>query len=815
MIDLFVSYTAADRRWAQWIAWQLEQDGYTTRIQAWDFGPGSDFIEQMQQAVIHTERTIVVLSPAYLESRFGGAEWHAVFTKDPTGEQGLLVPVRVAEVEPPGLLASRVYVDLVGLDESAARTALLDGLRGTGTRPPTAPRFPGAGGSEVEVPRFPGDLPPTWNVPFLRNPLFTGRDDQLEVLRAQLQTGAGAVRRVVVTGLGGGGKTQLAVEYAYRHTGDYELIWWIRAATPASLIGDYTALAAKLGVREDRNQDVTVARVRGWLERNHGWLLIFDNAEVPKRLLKLLPQGGDGQVLMTSRRADDWRPLATPLGLDVLPTPEATRFLLDRTGGTDEVAATRLAETLGGLPLALEQAGALIAQSGGVLTLAGYQAQFEQRSQELLGRGRPYGYAHTVDTTWELSLQPLRRQAPAAVELLTLAAFLGPDDLPWSLLADHADQLPTTLATAARDPLALGETVAALRRYSLIKVAGQGFVVHRLLQTVMREDLDRATQQAWAGVAVRSLHAALPRMAEDVRFRPTYQRLLPHALVAAGHAHDLGVELVMAGWLLNRAGNYAWGRGQYVQAKAYLKEAQAVHERALGPTDPAVATDRRDLGGVLLSLAEFTDARTELEQALDVHERVLGLNHPYVANDRSLLGRALQGLGDLSGARAQLEQAVDISEAALGPEDPTVAIYRANLGRVLQALGDLAGARAQLEQAVEISETTIPGHPTVASCRGNLGVVLQALGDLPGAHNQLEQALEINEAALGPDHPTMATRRGNLGRLLQALGDLSGARSQLEQALTIGERALSPDHPTVIDLRNALAGIPKTLDSRP
>lgn len=517
---------------------------------------------------------------------------------------------------------------------------------------------------------------------------------------------------------------------------------------------------------------------------------------------------------MTSRRADDWQPLATPLGLDVLPTPEATRFLLDRTGGTDEVAATRLAETLGGLPLALEQAGALIAQSGGVLTLAGYQAQFEQRGRELLGRGRPYGYAHTVDTTWELSLQPLRGQAPAAVELLTLAAFLGPDGLPWSLLADHADQLPTTLATAARDPLALGETVAALRRYSLVKVAGQGLVVHRLLQTVMREDLDRATQQAWAGVAVRLLHAALPRVAEDVRSRPTYQRLLPHALVAAAHAHDLGVELVMAGWLLNRAGNYAWGRGQYVQAKAYLKEAQAVHERAVGPTDPAVATDRRDLGGVLLSLAEFADARTELEQALVVHQRVLGLNHPYVANDRSLLGRALQALGDLSGARAQLEQAVDISEAALGPEDPTVATYRANLGRVLQALGDLAGARAQLAQAVEISEAAIPGHPTVASCRGHLGVVLQALGDLPGARSQLEQALEINEAALGPDHPTMATRRGNLGRVLQALGDLTGARSQLEQALTIGERALSPDHPTMVDLRNALAGIPKTLDGR-
>lgn len=365
MTDFFISYTAADRRWAQWIAWQLEQASYTTVIQAWDFAPGSDFVEQMQRAVTQAERTIMVLSPAYQESKFGAAEWHAVFTKDPTGEQGLLVPVRVAEVEPAGLLASRVYVDLVGQNEPAARTSLLDGVRRAGTRPATAPSFPGAGGSAVEVPRFPGDLAPIWNVPFLRNPLFTGRDDQLKALEAQLRAADGMARRVVVTGLGGGGKTQLAVEYAYRHTGDYDLVWWVRAATPGSLLGDYAALAAKLELNEDANQDVTAAAVRAKLERQAGWLLVFDNADAPTRLERLLPQGGGGQVLVTSRRGDDWQPLATPIGLDVLPTQQAARFLLARTGERDQAAATRLAETLGGLPLALEQAGALIAQSGG------------------------------------------------------------------------------------------------------------------------------------------------------------------------------------------------------------------------------------------------------------------------------------------------------------------------------------------------------------------------------------------------------------------------------------------------------------------
>jgi tetratricopeptide (TPR) repeat protein len=815
LTDFFVSYTAADRRWAQWIAWQLEQAGYSTVIQAWDFGPGGDFVEQMQRAVTQAERTIAVLSPAYFESRFGAAEWHAVFTKDPTGEQGLLVPVRVAKVDPPGLLASRVYVDLVGLNEPAARMALLDGLRRAGTRPAAAPGFPGAGGSAVEVPRFPGELPPIWNVPFLRNPLFTGRDDQLKALRAQLQAGDGAARRVVITGLGGGGKTQLAVEYAYRHTGDYDLVWWVRAATPASLLGDYTALAAKLDVAEDAAQDVTAAAVRAKLERQAGWLLIFDNAEVPTRLAKLLPQGGGGQVLVTSRRADDWRPLATPIGLDVLPTPQAARFLLARTDERDEAAATRLAGTLGGLPLALEQAGALIAQSGGVLSLAGYQAQFEQRSRELLGRGRPYSYAHTVDTTWELSLKPLRRQAPSTVELLTLAAFLGPDDLPWSLLSEHADQLPAVLAAAARDPVALGETVAALRRYSLVKTVGDGLAVHRLLQTVVREDLDSAGQQAWAGVAVRLLHAALPRKAEDVRAWPAYQRLLPHALAAVEHAQRLGAELVEAGWLVNRAGNYAWGRGQYTQAKAYLQQAMAVHEQALGAADPAVATDRRDLAGVLWSMGDYTAARPQVEQALAIHERTLGPDHRYVATDRSILGSVLRAQGDLAGARTQHEQALAIDEHALGPDHPEVATSRSNLGLVLHDQGDLAGARTQLERALAISEHALgPDHPDVATSRSNLGLVLQAQGDLAGARTQHERALAICERALSPDHPDVAVMRGNLASVLQAQGDLAGARAQFERALAIGERALGPDHPTVAALRRALFDMPKTPDGR-
>jgi hypothetical protein len=131
-----ISYTGADQAWAEWIAEQLEATGYTSLLQAWDFRPGSDFVHQMQQATSSAQRTVAVLSPAYFGAKFGEAEWRAAFAKDPTGELGLLVPVRVQDGQPPGLLASRVYIDLVGLDEPAATTRLRAGIQQGRARPP-------------------------------------------------------------------------------------------------------------------------------------------------------------------------------------------------------------------------------------------------------------------------------------------------------------------------------------------------------------------------------------------------------------------------------------------------------------------------------------------------------------------------------------------------------------------------------------------------------------------------------------------------------------------------------------------------------
>src|SRR6266511_1783877 len=202
--DFFISYASVDRLWAEWIAWQLKANGYSVLLQAWDFGPGSDFVHEMQRAVSAASRILAVLSPAYLRSSFGEAEWGAAFVRDPRGERRLLVPVRVQECQPSGLLASRVRIDLVGADEPTARARLLDQLHEKGARPSEAPRFPGSGpGSIAEVPRFPGDLPPIGRVPYYQHPNFTGRDDLLVELRRRFAQLRGTVHAQVLTGLGG------------------------------------------------------------------------------------------------------------------------------------------------------------------------------------------------------------------------------------------------------------------------------------------------------------------------------------------------------------------------------------------------------------------------------------------------------------------------------------------------------------------------------------------------------------------------------------------------------------------------------------
>ncbi len=345
-------------------------------------------------------------------------------------------------------------------------------------------------------PRFPGALPAIWNVPH-RNPHFTGREALISDLRGKLTAGTAAAvtQSQAITGLGGIGKSELAMEYAYRFSGDYTLAWWMRAEDRVTLVGDIIALARELDLpeKDEAQQDVVVEAVRRWLRTTGGWLLVYDNVPNEDAVVDFVPRGATGHVIITSRDTR-WDRIAAPLAVDLWERGESVAFLRERTGESDDGQADRLADLLGDLPLALEQAAAYVNQTR--KPLAWYADQLEKgHGAKLWAKGRDA--EKTVAATWTLSFERVAAESPAGAALLQLCAFLAPDDIPLDVIRAGAEHLPEPLKAAAEDDIDFEDAVGAVLRYSLARRDGEGLSVHRLVQAVTRDGLDE--QQEGSG----------------------------------------------------------------------------------------------------------------------------------------------------------------------------------------------------------------------------------------------------------------------------------------------------------------------------
>lgn len=236
--DFFISYNKADKSWAEWVAWKLEENGYSVTIQAWDFQPGNSFVVCMDTALKESKALISILSPDYIESGPCQAEWTSVFSEDFTGKQRKIIPILVRKTTISGLLETRIYINLIGLDEKAAKESLLKGVSDERGKPSHPPYFPGMETTQKRH-RFPGTLPGIWNVPFLRNNNFTGRISVFQEIETSLDPQVSSPHIHAIHGFSGTGKTQILVEYAYRFSTNYDLVWWIKSETPETIHSNY------------------------------------------------------------------------------------------------------------------------------------------------------------------------------------------------------------------------------------------------------------------------------------------------------------------------------------------------------------------------------------------------------------------------------------------------------------------------------------------------------------------------------------------------------------------------------------------------
>ncbi|ACL23303.1 tetratricopeptide repeat protein [Chloroflexus aggregans] len=662
-----------------------------------------------------------------------------------------------------------------------------------------------------------------FRVPYQPNPLFTGREQEIEQLVATLCADSPEVTVItpVVHGTAGIGKSQLAVMVAY-HTRDRFPggVFWLNMADADGIAAQVAACGGPDGLNLPgwaglALADQVAAVRRAWQEPVRR-LLIFDNLEDPRLLAEWRPGVGGARVLVTSRNAH-WRatlgvehvalaPLsrADSRRLLLQPRAQAQRTAVDSLLADPATAAEAdaICEQLGDLPLALALAGAYLEDLPN-LPLAAYRQQLAQTvlsneslSDELakvalLPTHYPRGVAAAIQLSYD-RLDPQRDAQARAV--LHRLAWLAPAPVPLPLVGALAGGDPADPAAAAADPV-----LRRLGEVGLAERSADGVAIHRLVAAFARacNPDDRATLAATAAAAV-----AVMDMREIERAPLAATPYRPHLLALCDHAGALDER--SAAQLLMVTAGLLYHQGDYAAARPLYERALAISERALGPDHPQTATSLNNLALLLASQGDYAAARPLYERALAIRERALGPDHPDTAASLHNLALLLASQGDYAAARPLYERALAIRERALGPDHPDTATSLDNLAYLLQQQGDYAAARPLYERALAIRERALgPDHPQTATSLHNLALLLASQGDYAAARPLYERALAISERALGPDHPDTATSLNNLALLLESQGDDAAARPLYERALAIRERALGPDHPdTATSLHN-------------
>ena len=627
-------------------------------------------------------------------------------------------------------------------------------------------------------------------LPSARNPYFSGRERVLEALHKALHQKRDRVQ--IITGVGGVGKTHLALEYAWRHTSDYPLIWWANASDANALQSSFAGLAQHLGITETRDAKELREAVCAELERRGNWLLILDDARDRESVRHFIPKKG-GHILITSRAAN-WEGIGKAFCLRVLERAEALDLLIKRSGRGFEPSAHTLCQALGDLPLALEQAAAVIGAAQ--ISFADYLRRFEDHWAELLQSGRSAGeYPDTVAMTWELACREIEQVDLKTAALLKVLAHMAQARISLSLVRSLAEALPVPLGQHFQTPEMLEASISRLLQFSLIAGDEQSILVHRLVASLTRDRLKDFERVNWCKISLMAMQQAFAFHPDDTNSWGQCTDALPHALAVTEHAEELAVSPALNSKLLNQIGEYLQQAGLLDATRSAFERALALVEEAHGQDDPRRAAIVNNLGRVLKRMGNFELAREYFETALRLDQNNYGENHPHVAAIANNYGTILHISGDVQTALHQFNWALDICRKTYGDEHSKVATISNNIGYALAANGEVDRGIEYFTQALSIAQTAVgESHPLVATIRTNLGIALRMKGETDAARAEFEQAAAIGQATLGPAHTDVARSLSELGALHFQQKDFQAAREYFQRALEIDERALGSQH---------------------
>lgn len=623
------------------------------------------------------------------------------------------------------------------------------------------------------------------NLP-LRNRNFTGREEQLTKLRQRLATGiTTAVLPEALHGMGGVGKSQIAIEYVYRYGRDYELIWWIPSEQTNLIVQSLIELGEHMGLRAgaDRSAVPAVLEALRVGQPYSNWLLVFDNAENPHEVRQFFPHDGPGRVMVTSRNSQ-WSTLASSLEVDVFTRSESVALIKRRSPQIPDEAADRLADALGDLPLAVEQAAVWLAETG--MPAHQYLDLFETKCSELLELAPPADYDLPVAAAWNVSLDRLSEDHPAALQLLQICAFFAPEPISRGFFeAVRGVAAPPELSSALDDPIKLSHAVREIGRYALARIDHRNSTiqVHRLVQRVLVEQMNPQERIRMRHCAHEILANADPRNPGLPEAWPRYSALLPHVR-ATGM-----VECEDDGWarhlVLNEA-RFLQERSDYVEALNVADEAAAIWRRMLGDDNEQVIAVDQVRALALRWQNRYTEAYDLQAELVDRCRRVLGERNETTQRALSVLAILLRLRGDFYRARELDQQAFETTHRELGADDPGTLQSAHNYAVSLRLAGDFAEAYRLDEDTYERRvEVLGDDHLATLSSRYQMALDLQELGRGDEARTLLANLRELALARLGPEHDMTIRATRELAVTLRKLGDHQAALDLSGMALKV------------------------------